>query len=230
MYPYDTIFSIYKRIGKITPFQVKRSHKGRGVTDIHYRYSQEGYTFMVEKVVLNGKESEAYGYCMVNGIRNDSCVKKYYPENNGEIPNARANSWVLIDVPGVDMSTIFPVHTANEVIKSGKHKGKTYAEVNVIDPNYIDWLRNSNPYFKIDFSNSSDIHISNENESHELLDLYEKSLPLVKVEDKIPFGRYRGKTFRDVYSSNPQYIKWLFDNCNTINFDIVAFKEMMAIE
>ena len=59
MYPYDTIFSIYKRIGLRVPFQVKRSHKGKGVTDIKYRYSQEGYTFMVEKVV---KEDGKYGH------------------------------------------------------------------------------------------------------------------------------------------------------------------------
>ena len=226
MYPYDTILSIYKRIGLRVPFQVKRSHKGKGVTDIKYRYSQEGYTFMVEKVAKEDGKYEAYGYCLVDGVRDDLCVKKFYPQNKGEIPNARANGWVLIDVPGVDMNELFPIHSVDEVIKSGKHKGKTFAEVYSIDPKYIDWLKNSNPYFKIDLSNLSDKtsskHISLEN----LLDECSKTRPFTKVEDKIPFGKYKGKTFLDVYSVNPQYVKWLLNNCDTINFDTVSFNSL----
>lgn len=228
MYPYDTIFSIYRRIGMRVPFQVKRSHKGRGVTDINYRYSQEGYTFMVEKVVKDDGKYEAYGYCMGDGIRDDLCVKKFYPQNKGEIPNARANGWVLIDVPGVDMNELFPIHSANEVIKSGKHKGKTYAEAYRIDSKYIDWLRNSNPYFKIDLTSLSDNISNKEKDLGNLLDECDNTRPLTKIEDKIPFGKYKGKTFHDVYSINPQYVKWLLNNCDTINFDAVSFNSLLS--
>ena len=228
MYPYDTIFSIYRRIGMRVPFQVKRSHKGRGVTDIIYRYSQEDYTFMVEKVVKDDGKYEAYGYCMVDGIRDDLCVKKFYPQNKGEIPNARANGWVLIDVPGVDMNELFPIHSANEVIKSGKHKGKTYAEAYRIDSKYIDWLRNSNPYFKIDLTSLSDNISNKEKDLGNLLDECDNTRPLTKIEDKIPFGKYKGKTFHDVYSINPQYVKWLLNNCDTINFDAVSFNSLLS--
>lgn len=210
------------------PFQVKRSHKGRGVTDINYRYSQEGYTFMVEKVVKDDGKYEAYGYCMVDGIRDDLCVKKFYPQNKGEIPNARANGWVLIDVPGVDMNELFPIHSANEVIKSGKHKGKTYAEAYRIDSKYIDWLRNSNPYFKIDLTSLSDNISNKERDLGNLLDECDNTRPLTKIEDKIPFGKYKGKTFHDVYSINPQYVKWLLNNCDTINFDAVSFNSLLS--
>lgn len=210
------------------PFQVKRSHKGRGVTDINYRYSQEGYTFMVEKVVKDDGKYEAYGYCMVDGIRDDLCVKKFYPQNKGEIPNARANGWVLIDVPGVDMNELFPIHSANEVIKSGKHKGKTYAEAYRIDSKYIDWLRNSNPYFKIDLTSLSDNISNKEKDLGNLLDECDNTRPLTKIEDKIPFGKYKGKTFHDVYSINPQYVKWLLNNCDTINFDAVSFNSLLS--
>jgi hypothetical protein len=210
------------------PFQVKRSHKGRGVTDINYRYSQEDYTFMVEKVVKDDGKYEAYGYCMVDGIRDDLCVKKFYPQNKGEIPNARANGWVLIDVPGVDMNELFPIHSANEVIKSGKHKGKTYAEAYRIDSKYIDWLRNSNPYFKIDLTSLSDNISNKEKDLGNLLDECDNTRPLTKIEDKIPFGKYKGKTFHDVYSINPQYVKWLLNNCDTINFDAVSFNSLLS--
>lgn len=226
MYPYDTIFSIYRRIGMRTPFLVKRSHKGRGVKDIVYRYSREGYTFMVEKVIKENDKYEAYGYCLVDGKRDDFCVRKFYPQNNGEIPNSRANGWVLIDIPGVDMNEIFPVHTANEVIKSGKHRGKTYAEVYKQDPKYIDWLRSSNPHFQIDILGLKE----SEREKEGVIDKFAEdvsNLRKAKIDDKIPFGKYRGKTYHDVYIINPAYIKWLVNNCDTIEFDKVSFKELM---
>jgi len=53
---------------------------------------------------------------------------------------------------------------------------------------------------------------------------------LTTVNDKVPFGKYRGKTFKYVYSINPQYVNWLLNNCDTIDFDIVSFKEMMEKE
>lgn len=83
MYPRDNIFNIYNKIGKRLPFQVKRSAKGKGVTDTQYRYSQEGYTFMVERIEQNEDKKIAYGYCMVNGARDDLALKKYYPDNRG---------------------------------------------------------------------------------------------------------------------------------------------------
>lgn len=230
MYPYDTIFSIYKRIGKRIPFLVKRSHKGKGVTDIRYRYSHEGYTFMVERIELTEEKREAYGYCLKDGIRDDLSVRKFYPNNKGEIPNANANGWALIDVPGVDMEEIFPVHTADEVIKSGKHRGKTYAEVYKEDPKYLEWLRNSNPHFKIDYLSLSGVSSASDDIMDRLLIDYTETHPLTTVNDKVPFGKYRGKTFKYVYSINPQYVNWLLNNCDTIDFDIVSFKEMMEKE
>jgi hypothetical protein len=59
-----------------------------------------------------------------------------------------------------------------------------------------------------------------------LLDESSKTRPLTKVEDKIPFGKYKGKTFQNVYSVNPQYVKWLLNNSDTINFDTVSFNSL----
>ena len=59
-----------------------------------------------------------------------------------------------------------------------------------------------------------------------LLDESSKTRPLTKVEDKIPFGKYKEKTFQDVYSVNPQHVKWLLNNCDTINFDTVSFNSL----
>lgn len=153
MYPKDNIFNIYYNIGKRTPFQVKRSPLGlKGSHDIGYRYSQEGKTFMVERVELKGKYGKAFGYCLMNGVRDDEYMKQAYPNNNGEIPSAGCGEWVLIDVPGADMNEIFPIHTIDEILPFGKHKGKTIAEIYKEDPKYIFWLAESTPYYKIDLS------------------------------------------------------------------------------
>ena len=90
---------------------------------------------------------------MVINTNNQTIINyhdKKFPRNNA---NPRIK---------VDMNEIFPVHTANEVIKSGKHRGKTFAEVYKEDPKYIDWLRNSNPHFKIDILSLSGASVDNE--------------------------------------------------------------------
>ena len=53
------------------------------VIDIRYRYSHEGYTFMVERIELTEEKREAYGYCLKDGIRDDLSVRKFYPNNKG---------------------------------------------------------------------------------------------------------------------------------------------------
>ena len=144
MYPKDNIFNIYYNIGKRVPFQVKRSHVGlKGWRDKDYRYSKEGKTFMVERVEPRGKYGEAYGYCLIDNVRNDEYMHEVYPDNKGEIPCAGCGEWVLVDVPGVDMDEVFPVHRADEVIPFGQYKGKTYAEIYKEDPKYIFWLLES---------------------------------------------------------------------------------------
>ena len=38
---------------------------------------------------------------------------------------AGCGEWVLIDVPGVSLDEIFPIHKADEILMFGKYKGKT---------------------------------------------------------------------------------------------------------
>ena len=71
MYPRDNIFNIYYNIGRRVPFQVKRSRS----MNAEYRHSKEGKTFMVERVMPRGKYGEAYGYCLINNIRNDEYIR-----------------------------------------------------------------------------------------------------------------------------------------------------------
>jgi len=148
MYPRDNIFNIYYNIGKRTPFQVKRSR----CFDTDFRYNNKGRTFMVEVVKPRGKYGKAYGYCLIDGVRDDEYMKKVHPELGDEIPCAGCGEWALVDVPDVDIDEIFPTHNIDEIIPFGKYKGKSIAEVYKIDRQYLDWLTGNDPYYRIDYS------------------------------------------------------------------------------
>ena len=76
MYPQDNIFNIYYNIGRRVPFQVKRTR----TMNVDFRYNKEGRTFMVERVEPRGQYGKAYGYCLVDNVRNDEYMKESYPE------------------------------------------------------------------------------------------------------------------------------------------------------
>ncbi len=151
MYPKDNVFNIYYNIGKRLPFQVKRSPVGlKGSRDIDYRYSQEGRTFMVERVeIRNRVYGTAYGYLMIDGVRDDN---NSYMENyeQGTVPCAGCGEWVLIDIPGVNIDEVFPMHGPDFVFTFGKHKGETLLYVYKSDPEYLSWLA-QDKWFRIDF-------------------------------------------------------------------------------
>lgn len=158
MYPRDNVFQIYYNIGKRLPFQVKRSPRGlRGSQDENYRYSQEGRTFMVEKIKIQNKiYGTAYGYCMIDGVRDDNneYMQSY---EKGTVPCAGCGEWVLIDIPGVDMNEVFPIHQPDFILPFGKYKGKTLADIYKEDPKYVFWLANSDRYFRINFAALTDV-------------------------------------------------------------------------
>ena len=144
MYPHDNIFNIYYNIGKRTPFLVKRCELGLARSSSEERRidPNQDRTFLVEKVKPRGKYGKAYG----------SYRQECYPNIiDEEIPCAGCGEWVLIEVPGVSLDEIFPIHKADEVLMFGKYKGKSFGEVYKIDPQYLYWLETTDRFFKIDF-------------------------------------------------------------------------------
>ena len=227
MYPQDNIFNIYYNIGRRLPFQVKRIKEGLyGCRDKGEFYKPIGKTFMVERVEPRGEYGEAYGYCLIDNVRNDAYMKEVYPDNKGEIPCAGCGGWVLVDVPGADMNEIFPVHKADEIIPFGQHKGKTIAEVYKEDPKYIIWLLESDPFYKIDISTLTGIAEDDEHAGEKLRKEIERMFPKVKVEDKITFGKYKGKTYKEVFAEDSQYIEWFVRNNNRLDLDHDSFRSL----
>ena len=131
MYPHDNIFNIYYNIGKRTPFLVKRCELGLARSSSEERRidPNRDRTFLVETVKPRGKYGKAYGKCFMNGKPDDTYRKECYPNiKDEEIPCAGCGEWVLIDVPGVSLDEIFPIHKADEILMFGKYKGKSLGD------------------------------------------------------------------------------------------------------
>lgn len=200
MYPHDNIFNIYYNIGKRTPFLVKRCELGlvRSSTEERRIDPNQDRTFLVEVVKPRGKYGKAYGKCFVNGKPDDTYRQECYPDiKDEEIPCAGCGEWVLIDVPGVPLDEIFPIHKADEVLMFGKYKGKSFGEIYKIDNQYLYWLETTDRFFKIDFE--------------ELKQLYpdvEERTNIFIGNRSVDFGKYKGKTFNAIKNDVP-YLEWL---------------------
>jgi hypothetical protein len=46
-----------------------------------------------------------------------------------------------------------------------------------------------------------------------------RSTGLIRLKDKMPFGKYNGATVEDVVRCDPKYIEWLLTNSTTARFD-----------
>lgn len=200
MYPHDNIFNIYYNIGKRTPFLVKRCELGlaRSYSEERRIDPNRDRTFLVETVKAHGKYGKAYGKCFVNGKLDDTYRQECYPSiKDEEIPCAGCGEWVLIDVPGVPLDKIFPVHKAEDILMFGKYKGQSLSEIYKKDLQYLYWLESTDRFFKINFE--------------ELKRLYpEVELKLnISILDKIiDFGKYKGKIYSDI-KEDVSYLKWL---------------------
>ena len=228
MYPKDNVFQIYYNIGKRLPFQVKRSPMGlKGSYDEDYRYSQEGRTFMVERVEIHNRiYGTAYGYLMIDGVRDDN---NQYMENyeKGTVPCAGCGEWVLIDVPGEDLNVIFPEHKPDFVLPFGKYKGKTLEEIYKSDPKYVFWLADTDRYFRIDFNALAGIDPHKGNLEQQVQIEIDRVFPKTTINDVITFGKHKGKTFKEVYDEAPNYIIWFLSNNRTLDLDIESFTKYM---
>lgn len=230
MYPRDNVFSLYYNIGRRVPFLVKRCEKGlaRSSSEERMYDPNRDRTFLVERVEPRGIYGKAFGKCFMDGKLDESYRAGCNPEkNDGEIPCAGCGGWVLLDVPGVDMESIFPKRDPSFKIEFGKYKGKSIGEIYAIDPQYIYWLMAQDHYFKVDFHALLDIPQDTPNIEAIIEAEIDRAFPKATVDNVISFGKYRGKTYREIYSMDPEYIAWFLRNNNSIDIDENSFAKMM---
>jgi hypothetical protein len=151
MYPKDNIFDIYFRIGRRTPFLVKRCALESTTSKERCFDPKQDRTFLVEVVKPRRKYGKAYGKCFMNGLPDNTYQREYYQLEDDEIPCAGCGEWVLIDVPGISLEELFPIHKENDIIDFGKYKGKTIGDIYRSDCNYLHWLEGQDRLFRIDF-------------------------------------------------------------------------------
>ena len=200
MYPHGNIFNIYYNIWNRTKFLVKRCEQGlvRSSSEERRIDPNQDRTFLVETVKPRGKYGKAYGKCFVNGKPDDSYRQECYPNiKDEEIPCAGCGEWVLIDVPGVSLNEIFPIHKANDILMFGKYKGKSFGDIYQKDSQYLRWLETTDRLFKIDFE-----------ELEQLYPNVEKSTDLSIRERVVDFGKYKGKSYNDI-KNDISYLEWL---------------------
>lgn len=231
MYPKDNIFNLYYNIGRKVPFLVKRCKMGMALSSSEERMydPNKDRTFLVERVEPRGKYGRAFGKCFVDGKPNDTYRTECHPDiTDEEIPCAGCGEWVLLDVPGVNMETIFPKRDPNFKIEFGKYKGKTIGEIYEVDPKYIYWLMEQDHYFRVDFHALLNIPEDSSNVESIIEAEINRVFPKATVDSTITFGKYKGSTFREIYSTDPAYIDWFLRNNNRIDIDTNSFAMMMG--
>mmetsp|Transcript_67201 Transcript_67201/g.160999 ORF Transcript_67201/g.160999 Transcript_67201/m.160999 type:complete len:447 (-) Transcript_67201:119-1459(-) len=107
------------------------------------------------------------------------------------------------------------VPSGSEVLKFGKHRGKTFEEIYEEDQQYADWaVRNANQgsngnltvfasFVKARRQEGSDSNQSAGTVSHTVLN------------DTVHFGKHRGKTFAEVCEEDPLYCEWVLKSQST---------------
>lgn len=227
MYPKDNIFNIYYNIGKRLPFLVKRCRIGMScAVDEETLYSNKGRTFLVEKIQPRGIYGKAFGKCFVDGVPNNEYREQCYPSiTDDEIPCAGCGEWVLVDIPNVNIDDVFPKRSPDYIIEFGKYKGKTIKEIYSQDPKYIFWLMERDHYFRIDIDLLLNILPNTSDRAEILTAELNRIYPKLTPDDIIPYGKYKGMTFRRIYSEDPNYISWFINN-TSVDIDENAFRLM----
>ena len=54
----------------------------------------------------------------------------------------------------------------------------------------------------------------------------DRVFPKTTIEDTIPFGKYKGQTYKDIYKEDPQYIDWFLQNNRTLDIDYDSFMSL----
>ncbi len=175
------------RVGVSTSIKRRKAHR-----------PNRDRTFLVETVKPRGKYGKAYGKCFVDGKPDDTYRQECYPDiKDEEIPCAGCGEWVLIDVPGVSLDEIFPIHKAKDILMFGKYKGKSFGEIYKLNYQYLHWLETTDRFFKIDFEELRRLYPNVENSSD------------ISITEKIiDFGKYKGKKFSDIIDDTA-YLEWL---------------------
>ena len=211
----NSLISIYYNIGRALPFRAQRFPDGR-VSD-WYR-SQFVEVHSVKPSGTGGKYGDASGFYSRNGERADAW------ENDPEgswckiddtqpqgIPCGACGSWVLLDILGEQADKPTKIYALDDTLEFGKHKGKTLREVIKGDWSWVEWAIDQSEHFFCDIN--------------DVMKEREATIKVLSADDVLTFGKYKGKTLREIHSENPNYLIWVSQNTNDFVIDFNSLNE-----
>ena len=189
----NSLVSIYYNIGRALPFRAQRFPDGR-VSD-WYR-SQFVEVHSVKPRGKGGKYGDAYGFYYRNGERAD--VWENDPEDSWckiddtqpqGIHCGACGSWVLLDILGEQTDNPTKIYTLDYTLEFSKHKGKTLREVIKEDWSWVEWAIDQSEHFLCDID--------------DVMKEREVTIKVLSADDVLTFGKYKGKTLREIHSEKP---------------------------
>ncbi len=133
----ENIFQIWDRIGRKTPFAVRRDN-----------WSEPHYTIVEDIECEDLPYGKAYGYATVNGVFSMHYEYDGKWRRDNIIPCCGCYQWTLAENVNCVLyaEKPFPDDGQNKAVKTirsrfffGKHKGEAVADVFIANPSYIDW-------------------------------------------------------------------------------------------
>lgn len=215
-YPCQNLTKIFYNTGRALPFTAQRFPDGR-VSD-WYR-NQYVEVVRIEPGGKHGKYGQAYGYYYRNGERADSSLER--PEDSWctkeetepqPIPCCGCGSWVLLDIIGENSTNPIKIHSLDDLIGFGKYRELTLKEAVRKDWQYVKWAIFESGHIYTDVDKLLEYHMENR--------------PILQPNDIISFGKYKGKSIKEIYEEDVQYLSWLSDNNDSFVIDWDLLKQI----
>lgn len=206
-YPHNNIIELYYNIGRALPFTAQRFPGGR---DSDWYRSQYVEVVDVKPGGKHGKYGKAYGFYYRNGKREDSsddgcCWCRKDDTVPQEIPLAGCGDWVLMEIGGEPTVEPVKVLGPDDMLDFGKYKGKKFGDVIIEDWQYVKWAVNCSENLFVD--------------TEEIVAYHEENMRKLSPTDKMTFGKYSGRTIREIFDEDIQYLQWLENNNSSFRVD-----------
>lgn len=122
------------------------------------------------------------------------------------------------------------MHQPDEIIPFGKYKDKTFKEIYESDPAYIFWLIEQDPYYTVNIPKIIEKEPNSKEEFIEICEAeYDRVFPKITASSIITFGKYKGKTFKEIASEDMNYISWFLRNTED-RIDYESFSALLKNE
>ena len=110
-----------------------------------------------------------------------------------------------------------------DIIQFGKYKNKSFEEVYNLDSNYCNWICSINDNKNKNMINFKK-YIKNKNNNNKTPHNFPDNYISLDV---IRFGKYKNKSFEEVYNLDSKYCDWVLSTENNKNINMIRFKEFL---